>query len=393
RASTTESEGHRPVRGCIVQSWGLTRKALTPFSIEDVPLGLCTHIIYSYLTFKEDTGEITGATASYKDNKRALKRLFCLKLDDPDLKLIVTIGNGEMNRLFMKFLPHPNKRQKFVSSAVRWLLKFGFDGLNLHWEGRGPTLCTPFTTLLIKLIEELREAFAKYKFTLTVQLPACRLSCNVDLDKGMLGKLVDYVFLMTYDYRSTHLDKTDVHSQLYGRTFDPSETQKENTEDCAGTWVDAGVPKYKIVLGLSTFGKTFTLANPNEKAILSPVNRNHPQGLPGEITKCKGMLGYMEICRYLNNRAYKREWDAASQTPFAYSADQWIGFDDTESIARKVFFTKGNKLGGVFIWSLDLDDYTGDCSGTNFPIARAINSTLSDYNVPTGIVPEGCVAS
>uniref|UniRef100_A0A1S4KLL0 Uncharacterized protein n=3 Tax=Ixodes scapularis TaxID=6945 RepID=A0A1S4KLL0_IXOSC len=296
-----------------------------------------------------------------------------------------------MNRMFMKLLPHRRKRERFVSSAVRWLLRFGFDGLNLHWEGRGPTLCVPFTEPLLTLIEELKEAFASYNFLLTVQLPACRLSCSVDIDRAELAELVDYVFLMTYDYRSTHLDLTDVHSQLYWRSFDSPATQKENTEDCTGSWVDVGVPKYKLVLGMSAFGKTFTLADPKEKAILSIAYKNHPKGLPGEITRRKGMLAYFEICRYLNYRGFTREWNAASQTPFAYCSDQWIGYDDVDSIRKKVSFTKENKLGGVFLWSLDLDDYCGDCSGSDFPITRVINTTIGDYEVPTDIIPEGCV--
>ncbi len=43
--------------------------------------------------------------------------------------------------------------------------------------------------------------------------------------------------------------------------------------------------------------------------------------------------------------------------PYAYKADQWVGFDDIAMIRRKSEFVKANGFGGGMIWALDLDDF------------------------------------
>lgn len=37
--------------------------------------------------------------------------------------------------------------------------------------------------------------------------------------------------------------------------------------------------------------------------------------------------------------------------------DQWVGYDDPISVKIKVAFVRAMGLGGVSLWSLDLDDF------------------------------------
>ena len=43
--------------------------------------------------------------------------------------------------------------------------------------------------------------------------------------------------------------------------------------------------------------------------------------------------------------------------PYAYKADQWVGYDDIAMIRRKSEFVKAYGFGGGMIWALDLDDF------------------------------------
>lgn len=48
-----------------------------------------------------------------------------------------------------------------------------------------------------------------------------------------------------------------------------------------------------------------------------------------------GFLAYYEICsnsNYMSNR----QWNADHQAPYTYRGDQWVGYDDSESIILKV---------------------------------------------------------
>jgi hypothetical protein len=61
----------------------------------------------------------------------------------------------------------------------------------------------------------------------------------------------------------------------------------------------------------------------------------------------------------------------------------WISFEDPKSAAKKVEYVKRNNLGGVSIWSLDMDDSKGTfCKVGLFPIITAIkNQFESDKTI------------
>lgn len=43
--------------------------------------------------------------------------------------------------------------------------------------------------------------------------------------------------------------------------------------------------------------------------------------------------------------------------PFLKLGDQWVGYDDPISVKIKSAYVRFTKLGGVSLWSLDLDDF------------------------------------
>lgn len=83
---------------------------------------------------------------------------------------------------------------------------------------------------------------------------------------------------------------------------------------------------------------------------------------------------------------WKKYWDAETSTPFAIQDDRVISYDDEQSISEKVRFAMKEKLGGTMVWSIDTDDFHGDCSrnsssndkrfNDNFPLLRSINEAI-----------------
>lgn len=61
--------------------------------------------------------------------------------------------------------------------------------------------------------------------------------------------------------------------------------------------------------------------------------------------------------------------------PYAYKGNQWIGYDNEQSVKLKVEFAKSYSLGGVMIWSVETDDFRGIC-GSKYPLLNAIKTTL-----------------
>jgi len=132
----------------------------------------------------------------------------------------------------------------------------------------------------------------------------------------------------------------------------------------------------KLILGLPMYGQSFTLA---EKLNNGLQSKSHGGGEAGEFTRARGFLAYYEvkvnaqlktiiiiyysvlfkICDKVKNHGWKLVRDPESRMgPYAYKGDQWVGFDDVDTIAYKSNYVREMGLGGAMIWALDLDDFT-----------------------------------
>ena len=103
---------------------------------------------------------------------------------------------------------------------------------------------------------------------------------------------------------------TGHHSALYPNSDETSADARYLTVDFASNyWIDNGFPKEKINLGLSLYGRTFTLKNPSE----------HDLGSPAKGAGTAGTVIFF-CCYFIKNRShyflcveiiclvYKRAW-------------------------------------------------------------------------------------
>ncbi|XP_077512930.1 chitotriosidase-1-like [Amblyomma americanum] len=102
-------------------------------------------------------------------------------------------------------------------------------------------------------------------------------------------------------------------------------------ESCLGRWSDAGVPRYKMVPGIATYGRSFTLTDPMYNGVSAKLNPKHPLGHAGNLTRTEGYLYYVETCRGAGYMGWKREWVKYAATPYIYHKDQWVSYDDKDS--------------------------------------------------------------
>lgn len=104
-----------------------------------------------------------------------------------------------------------------------------------------------------------------------------------------------------------------------------------------------------------------------------------------------------------------RHWIPEMEVPYLVKGNQWVSYDDQESLKRKVNlfsimnsyslmfadyivnfivclnqvdFVNSKGLGGIMVWTLDLDDFTGSCGDGKYPLLRAINQELGPCSTP-----------
>ncbi|RWS01579.1 Sar s 18 allergen (chitinase-like protein) [Dinothrombium tinctorium] len=333
---------------CYLTNWSLKRPGLGKFDTENLVPTLCTHIIYAF--------------AGLKDHKLA--------------------STEETDETFDKALTENNYRQTtFVFNTIDYLRKKNFDGLDICWEfPRGAEDKERYT----HLIKELREAFEgeakgskKQRLLLTAAVPSNFEAIAAGYDVPEINKYLDFMNIMTYDFHGDWEQAVGHNSPLFPLNSASNYQKKLTVDFSVSEWVNRGAAKEKIVVGLPTYGRTFTLANPNLTDIGAPCIKG---GLPGQFTRESGFLSFFEICDFLKLGA-TLVWDNEQMVPYAYKEDQWVGFDDPRSFKIKVQWLKQAGYSGIMIWSVDMDDFTGACMGLAFPLINSAKEELKGYKV------------
>ena len=119
-------------------------------------------------------------------------------------------------------------------------------------------------------------------------------------------------------------------------------------------WLDQGCPHKKLVLGIPTYGRSFTLAS-DAIDVGSPASG---PGTQGPLTNEAGFLAYAEICRQVNRNTLTPVTDSTGKMgPFAHGGGQWVGYDDPAMAAVKANYVVEMGLGGAMFWDLPSDDF------------------------------------
>jgi len=155
---------------------------------------------------------------------------------------------------------------------------------------------------------------------------------------------------------------------------------KYNVEKAVKLYLDSNVPPNKIILGISTYGRAYWLKDGNKNKLEALTDTDRPM-LRGKFTGLKGTLTKYEMCDMTWTKKVTKN---KAKAPYSYNVKDkiWVGYDDKESIKRKIdTLVKPNNLGGVGVWTLGLDDfsgmYCGKKDGSNkFPLINAIKKEL-----------------
>ncbi|PNI27410.1 CHI3L2 isoform 1 [Pan troglodytes] len=189
---------------------------------------------------------------------------------------------------------------------------------------------------------------------------------------GSKGDL-DFINLLSFDFHGSWEKPliTGHNSPLSKGWQDRGPSSYYNVEYAVGYWIHKGMPSEKVVMGIPTYGHSFTLASA-ETTVGAPASG---PGAAGPITESSGFLAYYEICQFLKGAKITRLQD--QQVPYAIKGNQWVGYDDVKSMETKVQFLKNLNLGGAMIWSIDMDDFTGkSCNQGPYPLIQAVKRSL-----------------
>ncbi|GFR69857.1 chitinase [Elysia marginata] len=370
------------LRLCYFPSWASSRPSpLASYGVSDIDPKLCTHIVYAFGKIDRDSKLLVPTTPLLEDSRPNFVgkyRLFNdIKRENSRLKTLLSLGGQNDDGSGFKIITESDIIVKrFAENAVKFLRKRDFDGLDIDWEY--PTKETKRSFVL--LLKALREAFdaevanGHSKLLLTIAGPPGLYYIEPGYDIHNIARYVDYVNLMTYDYTTKNAQIAAFNSPLYSRKdmrFDAT----LSTDWTVRYWHDRGLPFHKMLVGITGVGRRLVLSNVNETEVGSDVTG---EIRTGDVYGIPGGLVYPEICTMLNSIKTKRYFDYEQRVPYLVKGDDWVGYEDEESISVKIPWMMRLGVAGVMFWSLDQDDFTGKfCDDGKYPLLRAMKAAIT----------------
>jgi len=305
------------------------------YTSEQIPFGELTHIIHDGVVVE------AKGTGAIKIPQGFLEPALLTKAHAAGDKVILNVSGAAA--AFAKVAANPTSRKAFAANALALVKKYGYDGLDIDWEGpskKGQADCTA-------LFQALRTAFPSGTYLLTLAIPADPDNYGQGSNVPALAPIVDYFNVMTYDFTGPWGSYTGHNSPLSQSPNDPGEEGSLATsmQTFSQTY---GVSPAQLNIGTAFYGYQFT----GYGSIW--------QSCHGECgNKAVATVSYAQVKPLIGAQGWTPYRDqTAGGAPYLLHASPngFITYDDATSTSDKVAYVIGQHgFGGMFMWELSLD--------------------------------------
>lgn len=324
----------------------------------EIDPSMLTHIHYAFAETTEKYVPFADDIAAHKENLRALVGL---RGQNPDLKLVLSVGGAGGDQYFAPMCAQDKGIKVFTAGCVAFLEEYDFDGIDLDWEFPQTEQETAGFTRLIHCLrynlDRLGQKMGKhYSLSLAGAADVGELK---GIDYSAVGPYLDYVFIMGYNLYGPWNETAGFNAPLYapgerdvGENWENGRTDTVySLNSIVRTYLGGGLAANQLVLGLPFYG------------YVMPVVEAGNVGPGKVIDKNSGEETYVD-CRtvfeqYLDNPAYMEGWDETAQSPYLDGEGKFISYEDERSIRVKCGLVARYGLAGAGFWELsqDTDDF------------------------------------
>jgi|GEM_PF-530487 len=353
------------------------------YQVANIPANKINHLLYAFAQ-TDAKGNVTS-TDTWADTDQTFNgkytqaqsqshqagnfaELRALKATNPNLVSMISIGGWTLSNHFSAVASTDSSRKTFAASAISFMLKNGFDGIDIDWEfpvSGGLTAGTRqdkhnFTLLLDELHKELSALPGKH-YQLSVAVSPNFQDIVKDYEPALIAKDVDFFNVMNYNYYDSWSTTTDNQAPLYADPKDPTYYKTQlNINYTIQQYIKAGVPASKLVMGDPAYGNTWAgvAPGPNNDGLFQSATG----GGPGDHNyggPTSNVFTYAELYNKINDptSGYKAYWDSAAQVPYIYNSSLKVfsTYENSQSITAKTNYIKNQGLAGMFFWDASSD--------------------------------------
>ena len=308
-----------------------------------------SHINYAFIDVKDNRAWLHNEATDTIN----LRRLSGLKLQKPDLNILISVGGWSWSKNFSDAVLTDSSTKNFANSCIDIVATYNLDGVDIDWEYPGmlgdSNTYRPedkqHYTLLFKYLREGLDSLTKLtnaKYLVTTAVGASQSYIDhSEMDKVQL--YADYINLMSYDYKGGSDTVSGHHTNLYASSGAEGE---ESADKSIKAFIVAGVPPEKLVMGIAFYGKAWEMQSNDNDGLY----RKTQKGIRG------GGFTYLKDS-VINKNGFIRYWDKKASAPYLFHADQkiFISYDDEQSVKNKCDYVKKYNLGGVMFWEYNSD--------------------------------------
>ncbi|KAF3481753.1 symbiotic chitinase [Arthroderma uncinatum] len=304
---------------------------------EFIPL-LYTHINYAFALVDPITFHVVPATLKDVD---LMRRVTALKRRDPFLKVNIAIGGWAFNdpgstaTTFSDLAGSEANQRIFFKSLISFMATYDFDGVDIDWEypvdkdrGGRPQDFKKFPDFMANLKNALKSTGGRGEVSVT--LPASYWYLQ-HFDLKNLSPHVDYFNIMSYDLHGTW----DKGNKWTGNILNAHTNLTEIELALDLIWRNDIEPN-KVVMGLGFYARAFTVQDKN-------------------CFKQTGVLLNNEIDDIIKTKNLEPKLDKDAAVKILTWDDQWLTFDDEETLSLKTSHARLRCLGGVMVWAISHD--------------------------------------
>jgi chitinase len=315
---------------------------------------------------------VSGApyTGPLYGNFAALQQL---KQLHPNLKVLISLAGASG---FSAAASTAAGRQAMVANCIDLFINGNlapgisaagiFDGFDIDWEFPAATDTVNATLLLRefrKQLDALGETNHK-RYLLTMFGPAGEQNfSNIQLAK--VAESLDFYNVQGYDFHGTWETSTNHASPLFDDKQDPDLDENFFIEYTIASYLRAGVPPHKLVLGIPTYARGWT-GVPDLNNGLYQTSTGAAPVPPADYLQTPGVITHLTLTGLTG---YTRHFDLQRIAVWIYdpSSQTFWSYDDPVTVWLKTAYVRTRVpggLGGAFVWALKDDDANGTITKT-----------------------------